>query len=397
MTLPSQPPDSGLPAADAASAALSRQLFEHLRQTIDNAGGIIPFDQYMEQALYLPGLGYYCNGARKFGSTGDFVTAPEVSPLFGRCLARAFVPLLEALDGGDLLELGAGSGVLAVDILSELEALGRLPARYLILDRSGELQLRQRQRFEQQIAHLLPRISWLERLPERPLQGIIFGNEVADALAVKRFRWQDGATVELGVTVADERLVMADMPIADAQLVNFVEEQAQNNQWQTAYESEWCPAMPAWLRSLADSLQRGALLLIDYGYGRAEYYHPQRSGGTLMCHYRHHVHADALFLPGLQDITAYVDFSTMADTADKAGMRLLGYTSQAHFLLDNGLEAMLAEQNPADQVAFFRRVSEIKTLTLPGEMGERFKVIAFGQRCGSTLDGFTIKDLRSRL
>lgn len=395
---PVQLPVAGeLPQPDESAAALSRELVALIRQEIGAAGGGIPFDRYMELALYAPGLGYYSNGTRKFGSAGDFVTAPEISPLFGRCIARSVSKVLASLDSADLLELGAGSGVMAVNILQELRTLGQLPAHYYILDRSADLRERQRQRFEDEIPELLARIVWLDRLPEAPINGVILGNEVIDALPVKRFCWKDGKVTELGVGIAKDKLNMAVLAYADRHLSRVVDELATRCGWQDNFESEYCPLLPTWIQSLDACIDQGALLFIDYGCGRAEYYHPQRNCGTLMCHYHHRAHPDPLLFPGLQDITAYVDFSVLADSADVAGMQLAGYCTQAHYLLDNGLENMLAELDPSDQVGFFRRVSEIKTLTLPGEMGERFKVISFVKNCASIPGGFTMQDLRSRL
>lgn len=376
---------------------LSEQLQAAIKREINAAGGAIPFDRYMELVLYAPGLGYYSNGTRKFGSAGDFVTAPEVSPLFGRCVARSARTILADLVDADLLELGAGSGVMAVDILRELRALDQLPAHYYILERSADLRQRQRQRFEKDIPELLSRIIWLDKLPDTPINGVILGNEVADALPVKRFRWHSGEVAELGIGIGNDGLIMVALEEVDRQLTETVEAIARSCDWPDDFESEYCPSLPAWIQGLAESLNQGALLLIDYGCGRSEYYHAQRSRGTLMCHYQHRAHPDPLLFPGLQDITAYVNFSALADSADAAGMHLAGYCTQAHYLLDNGLESMLAELDQSDQMLFFRRVSEIKTLTLPGEMGERFKVTGFVKNSKVIPGGFARQDLRSRL
>lgn len=386
-----------LPQPDASAAALSRELVALVRQEISAAGGVIPFDRYMELALYAPGLGYYSNGSRKFGSAGDFVTAPEISPLFGRCIARSVSKVLASLDSADLLELGAGSGVMAVDILRELGSLDQLPEHYYILERSADLRERQRQRFEDQIPELLSRIIWLDQLPAEPINGVILGNEVVDALPVKRFHWLDGQVTELGVGVTKNQLGMAVLGETDQHMSAVVNDLAGDCDWAGSFESEFCPVLPAWIESLAASIDRGVLIFVDYGCGRAEYYHPQRNSGTLMCHYHQRAHPDPLLFPGLQDITAYVDFSALASSAVLAGMQLTGYCTQAHFLLDNGLEGMLSELDQADQATFFKRVSEIKTLTLPGEMGERFKAISLVKNCATIPDGFTMQDLRSRL
>lgn len=386
-----------LPPPDQHAVRQSEKLQAAIRGEIAAAGGAIPFDRYMELVLYAPGLGYYSNGTRKFGSAGDFVTAPEISPLFGRCVARSARTILADLVDADLLELGAGSGVMAVDILRELRALDQLPAHYYILDRSADLRQRQRQRFEQDIPELMSRIIWLDKLPDTPINGMILGNEVADALPVKRFRWHRGEVAELGVGTDNDRLIMVALEEGDRQLIETIEGIARCCDWPDDYESEYCPSLPAWIQSLAESLNQGALLLIDYGCGGSEYYHAQRTSGTLMCHYQHRAHPDPLLFPGLQDITAYVNFSVLADSAAAAGMHLAGYCTQAHYLLDNGLESMLAELDSSDQTVFFRRVSEIKTLTLPGEMGERFKATGFVKNSKAIPGGFALQDLRSRL
>ncbi len=385
------------PQPDEPAAALSQKLQAVIKQEIHSAGDAIPFDRYMELVLYAPGLGYYSNGSRKFGGAGDFVTAPEISPLFGRCIARSVKTILANIADADLLELGAGTGIMAVDILRELRTLDQLPAHYYILDRSADLRERQQRRFEKDIPELLPRIVWLDQLPGTPINGVILGNEVADALPVKRFRWTAGEVTELGVGIENDALVITTLTAADQCMSGLVSSTAQLCGWRAGFESEYSPLLPAWIQSLADCIDKGALLFIDYGCGRAEYYHAQRDSGTLMCHYQHRAHPDPLLFPGLQDITAYVDFSTLADSADAAGMQLAGYCTQAHYLLDNGLEDMLAELDQADQADFFKRVSEIKTLTLPGEMGERFKAIGFVKNSEAIPGGFAMQDLRSRL
>lgn len=389
------PPDD-FPPPDADAAELSAELQTRLRAAIDAAGGAIPFDRYMEFALYAPGLGYYSNGLRKFGSGGDFVTAPEISDLFGRCIARSIAPVLKET-AGDVLELGAGSGVLAVDLLGELQVLDALPARYLILERSGELRARQQARLSRALADMPVRIEWLDSLPGQAFDGVVFANEVVDALPVKRFRWQPQASVELGVGWRDGRLAESDLPLTGQRLQQFIDTLAVQHHWEAGYESEWCPSLPAWIAGLAGALGRGLLLFVDYGYGRAEYYHPQRARGTLMCHYRHRVHPDPLLLPGLQDITAYVDFTALAEAASGAGLALAGYTSQANFLLDCGLESMLAAFDPRDRRGWLKKVSELKTLVMPGEMGERFKVMALTKGIDAAPGGFGGRDLRGGL
>ncbi len=387
----------GLPRPDGDALELSARLFDVIAGEISASGGAIPFDRYMELALYRPGLGYYSNGSRKFGAAGDFVTAPEVSDLFGRCVARSVGPPLRSLSSPRVLELGAGRGLLAVDLLRELAALEALPERYLILDRSGELRERQRARFQVDIPQFAERIGWLDSLPEDGFDGVVLGNEVVDAFPVKRFCFTGVAIVELGVGMRDGALVEVTLPAADERLVDAVNGLACGAGWPPGYTSEWCPVIEPWLEALGRTLRNGVLLLVDYGYGRAEYYHPQRIAGTLMCHYRHRVHADPLVLPGLQDITSHVDFSRLADAAAPAGLRLSGYATQAFYLIDNGLQSLLESSDSADQRAFLRRMSEVKTLTLPGEMGERFKVIAWRKGAAEPVSGFASQDLRGRL
>lgn len=390
-------PGQDLPPPDADALALSQRLVEIIAAEIESAGGAIPFDRFMELALYHPGLGYYSNGSRKFGAAGDFVTAPELGDLFGRCVARSIKPALQSLRAPCVLELGAGRGLLAVDLLRELAALDALPERYLILDRSGELRERQRARFRNDIPQFADRIDWLESLPETPFDGVILGNEVVDAFPVKRFCFTGDGFVELGVGLEAGALCEVAMPAADPALVGAMNALCTRCGWTPGYRSEWSVLLEPWMTSLGSSLGNGALLLIDYGYGGAEYYHPQRATGTLLCHYRHRVHADPLWLPGLQDITSQVDFSALAEAGERAGLRLTGYTSQAFYLIDSGLQSLLETCDPADQVAFLRRMREAKTLTLPGEMGERFKVIAFGKGAVESVAGFISQDLRSRL
>lgn len=390
-------PAAGLPEPDADALELSARLRDAIVSEIRAGGGALPFDRYMELALYSPGLGYYANGSRKFGAGGDFVTAPELGDLFGRCVARALLAPLRSLASPCILELGAGRGLLAVDLLRELADADALPERYLILDRSGELRERQRRRFERDIPAHLHRIDWLDRLPDAPFDGVVIGNEVVDAFPVKRFRYTGDAIEELGVAFDGRQFRDAVLADADRRLVDAVGPLAGELDWCPGYLSEWSPLVAPWMDALARSLRNGVVLLIDYGYGRAEYYHPQRVTGTLLCHYRHRVHADPYFLPGLQDITSYVDFTGLAEAGHRAGLRLTGYATQAFFLIDSGLQALLEAVDPADQHAHLRRVGEAKTLTLPGEMGERFKAMAFAMGDVTAPSAFASQDLRGRL
>ncbi len=387
------PSDLPLPATHAR--AVSDALLEKLNRRIERAGGCIAFDSFMESALYEPGLGYYNNGLMPFGEQGDFVTAPEVGQLFGRCLARCVASVLEQVEQGVVLELGAGSGLLAVTLITELCRMEVLPERYYILERSAVMRARQQELLARRLPALLDRVEWLDTLPEEFVSGVVFGNEVADALPVKRFRWQDGEVNEMGVGRRGGRLSICEMP--NAQLTTHVQQLAQQGGWEGDYQAEYCPTLSPWISSLADCLEKGLLLLIDYGYGRAEYYHPQRAMGTLMCHYRHRAHADPFWCPGLQDITAFVDFTTVAEAATAAGMQLEGFSSQARFLVACGIDQLMTEIVPDNTRQFMILSNEAKRLMLPGEMGERFKVIGFSRDLLQSVKGFAAQDLRSRL
>ena len=385
-----------LPLPDAEASAVSARLVEVLRERIDAAGGCLPFDAFMEAALYEPGLGYYSNGLTPFGARGDFITAPESGSLFARCLARSVAAVLQQLGGGSVMELGAGSAALAVDLLRALQALDALPERYWILERSAAMRALQQDHIARRLPELGARVEWLAAPPPGAFSGVVFGNEVADALPVKRFCWRDGQALELGVAWEERGLVECLRP-GDAELQARVSALACAERWESDYRSEFCPALQHWTRELAECLERGLLLLIDYGYGRPEYYHPQRAMGTLMCHYRHQAHADPLWFPGLQDITAFVDFTAIAEAASDAGLRLEGFSSQAQFLLACGIDRLLAQVDPGDLQRFLSLSNEAKRLLLPGDMGERFKAIGFSRRLDRAVTGFGSQDLRSRL
>lgn len=396
--IPSSSPHDRLPAPDPAAATHSARLLEQIRVEITAAGGAISFARFMDLALYAPGLGYYRAGARKFGPDGDFVTAPELSPLFSRCLARQCRQILEALGGGMLLELGAGTGVMAADLLRELRALDGLPERYAILELSGELRQRQRQTLAERMPELLDRVVWLDALPDPGLRGVVLGNEVLDALPVERFRVTETGPRRLAVSWNKTGLdwVEGDEdPEVTAAVAGI--EQALGWPLPLGYVSEYVPHLDAWLRAIAGTLAAGALLFVDYGYPRRDYYHPERAAGTLLCHYRHRVHDDPLILPGLQDITASVDFTAVADAALAAGLEVAGYTAQNYFLFGCGLMELLAEADPADTLRYLEQTRQVKLLTLPGEMGERFQAIALTRDLDLPLRGFTMRDERGRL
>ncbi len=379
-----------LPPPGAEEQAHSEQLACRVREEITQAGGAIPFARFMELALYAPGLGYYAAGRHKFGAAGDFVTAPELGSLFARCLARSAGSVLERV-GGDILETGAGSGALVADLLLELETLGRLPERYLILELSNELRDRQAKTLRRKAPHLSDRARWLDALPA-DFRGVMLANELLDALPVERFKITDRGVQQLHVAWENDRFAWREKP-ADGRIRARIEPLALS----PGYTSEINFMAEAWIRSVADVLKQGALLLIDYGFPRAEFYHPQRTAGTLMCHYRHRAHDDPLILVGLQDITAHVDFTAIAETGREAGLALLGYTSQAAFLIGSGLEQLMAASDPEDARAHLELTRQVKKLTSPHEMGELFKVMALGRDVPEPLPGFTLQDRRGRL
>lgn len=380
-----------LPVPDSAALQHSAQLSEHIRAEIAAHGGWISFARYMELVLYAPGLGYYTAGAHKFGEAGDFITAPELSSLFGRSLARQLVEIMAATQPR-ILELGAGSGKLAADILGELEQLRQLPEQYLILEVSADLRERQRLLLTQRMPHLLPRIHWLDSLPE-VIDGVVFGNEVLDALPVNLIHWQGGQPLERGVALGETGFCWQDRTLADDALLQA----AQQIQVPDDYLSEICPAARGLVNSLAQRMQAGVLLFIDYGFGAREFYHPQRNRGTLMCHYRHHAHDDPFYLPGLQDITAHVDFTAVAEAGIDAGLELLGYTHQAFFLMNCGITGFLQSADPEDMRAYAPLAAQLQKLTSPAEMGELFKVIALGRNVEIPLRGFSLGDLTRTL
>lgn len=380
-----------LPAPDAASAAHSAKTAAYIRESIAAAGGSLSFAEFMHLALYAPGLGYYAAGATKFGAAGDFVTAPEISPLFGRILARQVAPALDAVGDGSILELGAGSGRLAVDILSRLAELDALPDRYFILDVGGDLVDRQSRLIREQAPDLAGRVEWLDALP-RAHRGVIVANEVLDALPVERFVRRD-EPMQVRVRADGDRFVAEEAP-APAHLAEAVRaiEQDIGTQLADGYASEISLAGAQWTRSVVECLSTGLVFLFDYGLSRREYYAPDRSGGWLRCHFRHHAHDDPLVYPGIQDITAWVDFSAVASAAVEGGARIAGYVNQALFLAAGGLDAELAAFADVSEMRHMQLSAGIKTLTLPGEMGERFKAMALVKGGIETPAAFSFSD-----
>jgi SAM-dependent MidA family methyltransferase len=378
---------SHLPAPGPEAAAVSQALRARIGSEIEAAGGWLGFARFMELALYAPGLGYYSAGSRKLGADGDFVTAPELSPLFARCLARQ-VSQLTSAGLPEVIELGAGSGTLAAELLAALAVLDALPQRYRILEVSADLRERQRACLAHRAPHLAHRVEWIETLPTS-FEGVLVANEVFDAIPTHVVRTCRGVIEEAGVTNARDG---AGFDRAFRPAAGELLRVAKTLDLTDDYETEINLAAPAFVKSFARILARGVLLLIDYGFPAREYYHPQRSRGTLMCHYRHHAHPDPFAFVGLQDITAHVDFTAIAAAGVAADLRVLGYATQAQFLLNTGLTDLLAE-TPADDVRAYAPLSaQAQKLVSPAEMGELFKVLALGRGIDVPLIGFARGD-----
>ena len=378
-------PSLQLPVPEPDALDASRALVARIEATIDAAGGWVSFADYMQTALYAPGLGYYAGGTRKFGPAGDFVTAPALGPLFAQTLAVQVAEIL-AQSSPEILEFGAGSGELAGDLLTELARLGCAIERYAILETSAELAGRQRAEIMQRAPHAAARVVWLERLPQN-FRGAMIANEVVDAMPVHLVAWREDGIFERGVALASGQLAWAERPAQGGLLAS-----AQALQIEPPYISEIALAADGWMRSLGDVLQLGALLVIDYGFPQHEFYHPQRTDGTLMCHYRHTAHTDPFFLPGLQDITAHVDFSALAAGGSAAGLDLLGYASQSNFLVNCGITGVLERSDPSDLRRYAPLAAAAHKLLSPAEMGELFKVLCMGRGIRPDLAGFARGD-----
>lgn len=378
-----------LPTPSPEVQAHSDRVLDHVITHIEQAGGWLSFADYMQLVLYAPGLGYYLAGAKKLGAAGDFVTAPQLSALFGATLANQLAQILPYTEG-NILELGAGSGRLAVQVLQQLDELGIAPAQYFILEPSAELRERQKKILSNDL--FSSKIIWLTDLPNS-FSGVMIGNEVLDALPVEVVKRSQQNWLQCGVAWQD-KLVWAERALANEKLA-----EAAHARWPQScdiYVSEINLTAEALLMTLADRLAQGALLFIDYGFPAREYYHPQRDRGTLLCHYRHHVHDDIFFLPGLQDITAHIDFTAMAQAAHSAGLEVSGYTTQAQFLLNCGVLDLLARYKPTS-LAYIRECAAVQKLLSPAEMGELVKAIAFSKNLSVPWRGFSQGDLRLRL
>ncbi|HAF55711.1 MAG TPA: hypothetical protein DCL01_11000 [Thauera sp.] len=385
---------SSLPQPSADALAQSERLLERIEAEIAAAGGWISFARYMELALYAPGLGYYSGGARKFGPGGDFITAPELTPLFGQALAAQVEQVMRASERA-VIEVGAGTGLLAADLLLELERRGCVPERYGILELSGELRERQFDTLAAKAPNLAARVQWLDALPER-FSGAVVANEVLDVMPVHLLVSSAAGLAERGVafeadSVGTRRLCWADVPAAgavrEAALALALPAPAGGE-----FVTELNLAGRGWVAAWAERLQAGALLLIDYGYPSAEYYLPSRSNGTLLCYYRHHAHGDPFLWPGLNDITAFVDFTAMAEAGFEAGLDVQGYTTQAQFLFNCGVLDCLARRGPQESADYIRAARAVQRLTAPQEMGELFKVLALSRGLEVPLLGFARGD-----
>ncbi len=382
-----------VPPKDAL--AHSQRLERLIQDQLSIAGGWISFAKYMELALYAPGLGYYSAGARKFGVDGDFTTAPEISPLYARCLSNILAPVVQSFDHGMILELGGGTGVLAVEVLLALEQRDALPDRYLMLDVSADLRERQQSLVEEKVPDLAHLVEWIDSLPGAAFDGVILANEVIDALPVERFVISGDDVQAVGVGDRDGSLVWS-RGVAGNNLCEGVRaiENMLNTKLPSGYESEFSPGLPPWISGLAGVLANGIVMLADYGYPRRDYYHADRTQGTLRCHYRHRSHDDPFLYPGLQDITAWVDFSAVAEAAQDAGFSLEVYTTQAQFLLGAGIDAEFATMSGTDQLV---AAQQARVLLMPGEMGEHFKLMLLGKGDVSALPELECRDFRSWL
>lgn len=370
------PPTLSLPEPDADSAAHSARVADYLGQEINKAGGQISFAEYMHHALYAPGLGYYSAGTTKFGAAGDFVTAPEVSSIFGAVLARQCAEVMMELESPAILEIGAGSGKLAADMLTSLAEQDAIPpGGYQILEVSADLRERQKRFIRGVVPELMDRITWLDQLGG-DFCGVVVANEVLDALPVERFIRRAEGFVQICVVIANGSFALSERQAPENLQAALTEIEASLGEaLPDGYESEVCLAAPHWIADIAATLREGAVFLFDYGVSRREYYAAERSGGWLRCHFRHHAHDDPLILPGIQDLTSWVDFSAVAQAAVANGLEIAGYVAQAQFLIGGGLDRLLADFAELPTHAQLKLSAEVKLLTLPAEMGENFKCL----------------------
>ncbi len=393
-----------LPIPDTNAQKSSDQLQARLRARVQSAGGWVGFDVFMNGALYEPELGYYTGGARRFGPDGDFVTAPELTPLFGHCVAQAVQPWLQSTESS-IIEFGAGTGQLAAQVLNALDRIDSAPEQYLIVELSAPLRAQQQHSLQLLAPGLADRVRWLDKLPAQ-IEGVVLANEVLDAMPVRLFELSGGVVMERGLIRGRGDAALAwQSRRADSRLDRAVRKALAGSQWggqdwrdlnlqawPDGYMSELGEQSTGWVSTLAERLTRGVLLFVDYGFPAAEFYHPQRATGTLACHYRHRVHHDPLWNPGLQDITAHVDFSAIAQAAEQQGLELLGYTSQANFLLNTGLLDDLGRLPVERTAEYARQAQAVQRLVSEAEMGELFKVIALARGVTAPGDAFSRGD-----
>lgn len=384
-----------LPAPDPIAQQYSDQLLSHIKQKIAEQGGKISFADYMQHCLYFPGLGYYSAGSHKLGEQGDFTTAPEISSLFSQTLAQHISDVFSQTAQSNILEFGAGSGKMAVDILNELETNACHIDHYYIIEASADLRQRQEELINRELPHLKDKVIWLTALPEN-FVGVIIANEVCDAMPVHRLHFHNDCVTECYIKFKEEQLQWCEGELSQAELVNHANEILELLDGSDVM-TEVNLASLAWLTSLANSLKQGAIFIIDYGYPKTSFYHPQRTDGTLICYYQHQGHSNPLVLQGLQDITAHVDFTALAQVAIDNGLDIEGFQTQADFLLAGGITVLASNKQHLDDMAIFKQATEIKRLTLPSEMGETFKVLSLSRSLEQPLSRCQLSDRRYTL
>ena len=390
--------DSPLFISDPRALSNSKKLSTIIKDFVNKQGGAVGFDQYMELALYHEDLGYYCGGSQKFGVDGDFITAPEISTIFSRCLASQCIQILDDLKESSIFEIGAGDGVMAKDLLLEMKKRDSLPKKYFILEVSAELRKRQKKLLKRSIPQYISNIIWLNKMPKKKIKGIILANEVLDALPVVRFKKKSQSFKEMQVACISDKFIWVENS-ANSELTDVLIklEEELPTQFPENYISEININLKLWLDSIQSVIEEGVLLFIDYGYSASEYYHPEKSDGNLACHFRHHLHNDPFFYPGLQDITSSVNFTAIAQHAEKLGLDVSGYCNQTYFLFGCGLEDLVCDVDSLDIKSQTILAQQLRMLTMPDEMGERFKVMALTKKYNKKLLGFSIMNQISHL
>ncbi len=377
-----------MPQIDSSLKQHSLALEEIIRERIVQENSI-SFADFMQMALYQPGFGYYSSGTHKFGKQGDFVTSPELGDLFAKCMARQFKQVLDQVDTAIILELGAGTGQFCFDCLLELDNLNSLPKNYYILEISADLQHRQNDLIQSLPNHLRGLVSWIKQPLKEKFNGIIFANEVLDALPVEVFKFENHDYQQMSVSLDGEDSFKQNWQAMPESLKAQI--QAKELNLTNGYVSEFAPSLSAWLKTITQSLQQGVVLFVDYGYERNAYYHPQRNQGTLVCFMHHQANFDYFANVGIQDMTAFVDFTAVVEAGDQCGLDIDGYTTQAHFLMSLGIEKMLGDSE-SNYTHYYKNTTQMKKLVMPNEMGEKFKVIAMTKNFGEELQGFSFSN-----